>query len=143
MRIGGIGSYQSYQDMNYMSGIRGSHMNIPKVGQADPALQDVKLAEDNKEALSQSSVTAVPQAEETRADRIANLEDVSLSFNKEDDFGYIGKDSDIYKLDVEKAISDMKRDSVLQEYQYFVGSSQTFAAQQSADGIVIPKMLFE
>lgn len=140
MRIGGIGYYQ---DMNYMSGIRGSQMNIPKVGQADPALQDVKLSKDKTDALSQSSVTAVPQAAETRADRIANLEDISLSFNKEDDFGYIGKDSDIYKLDVEKALSDMKRDSVLEEYQYFVGSSQTFAGQQSADGIVIPKMLFE
>ena len=66
MRIGGIGYYQ---DMNYMSGIRGSQMNIPKVGQADPALQDVKLSEDKTDALSQSSVTAVPQAEETRADR--------------------------------------------------------------------------
>ena len=128
MRIGGIGYYQ---DMNYMSGIRGSQMNIPKV------------SEDKTDALSQSSVTAVPQAAETRADRIANLEDISLSFNKEDYFGYIGKDSDIYKLDVEKALSDMKRDSVLEEYQYFVGSSQTFAGQQSADGIVIPKMLFE
>ena len=36
-----------------------------------------------------------------------------------------------------KAISDMKKDSVLQEYQYFVGSSQSFMS--SADGTVILK----
>ena len=37
-----------------------------------------------------------------------------------------------------KAVSDMRKDEVLQEYQYFVGSSQNFAFQ-SEDGVVIPK----
>ena len=35
--------------------------------------------------------------------------------------------SDIASLDVEKAVSDMKKDQVLQQYQFFVGErmSQT------------------
>lgn len=35
-----------------------------------------------------------------------------------------GTDSDLFNLDVEKAISDMKKDQVLQQYQFFIGESQ-------------------
>lgn len=35
-----------------------------------------------------------------------------------------GADSELMSLDVEKAISDMKRDQVLQQYQFFIGESQ-------------------
>ena len=57
----------------------------------------------------------------------APLEDISITFHKQDDFGYIGRDSDIRSLDVEKAISDMRKDQILQQYQYFVGSRTVFA----------------
>ncbi len=56
----------------------------------------------------------------------AALDDISLTFHKQDDFGYIGRDSDIHSLDVEKAISDMRKDQILQQYQYFVGSKTVF-----------------
>ena len=56
----------------------------------------------------------------------ADLEDISVTFNKQDDFGYIGRDSDIHSLDVEKALSDMRKDQILQQYQYFVGSKTVF-----------------
>lgn len=35
-----------------------------------------------------------------------------------------GSESDLMSLDVEKAISDMRKDQVLQQYQFFVGESQ-------------------
>ena len=35
-----------------------------------------------------------------------------------------GTDSDIRSLDVEQALSDMQKDQVLQQYQFFVGESQ-------------------
>ncbi len=56
----------------------------------------------------------------------APLEDIFITFHKQDDFGYIGRDSDIHSLDVEKAISDMRKDQILQQYQYFVGSKTVF-----------------
>ena len=34
-----------------------------------------------------------------------------------------GADSDIKSLDMEKAISDMRKDQVLQQYQFFVGDT--------------------
>ena len=38
-----------------------------------------------------------------------------------------GADSDICQLDVTRAISDMQKDQVLQQYQFFVGSSRDMA----------------
>lgn len=35
-----------------------------------------------------------------------------------------GVDSDITNLDVEKAVSDMKKDQVLQQYQFFIGEKK-------------------
>lgn len=72
--------------------------------------------------------------------RNAELGDISLAFNRQEGFGYIGRDSDIYGLDVEKAIDDMKKDQVLQQYQYFVGSSHNLYAVESTDGVVIQKL---
>lgn len=37
-------------------------------------------------------------------------------------------DSDIKSLDMEKAISDMRKDQVLQQYQFFVGTKNQAAA---------------
>lgn len=77
------------------------------------------------------------QAIDTRS-KTADLENISLTFNKEESYDYLGSESSLTGLDMQKAISDMKRDSVLQEYQYFVGSSQNLFINP-ADGMVIPK----
>lgn len=42
-----------------------------------------------------------------------------------------GEDSDINKLDVQKAVSDLEKDQVLMQYQYFVGDSVHVAQKQS------------
>ncbi len=70
----------------------------------------------------------------------ASIEDISITFNRQDDFGYLGQDSDIHSLDVERAISDMQKDRMLQQYQYFVGSAkEVYEGGHAADGIVVPK----
>ena len=79
-----------------------------------------------------SSKLQSPEADKKRAQRVANLQDISLSFKKNDDYGYIGQDSGIESLDMQKAISDMKKDSILQEYQYFLGSPE----KKSDEGII-------
>ena len=72
---------------------------------------------------------------EDRRPKSVDPNEVSLSFNKNDDFGYIGKDKDLSLLDMEQAISMMRQDSLLQDYQYFVGSSKDIF--NSEDGRVI------
>lgn len=44
-----------------------------------------------------------------------------------------GVDSDIRSLDVQKAVSDMKKDEVLHQYQFFVGHS---ASAETAKPVV-------
>ena len=85
-------------------------------------------------------ITYQPLQQSNRASRVADLENISLKFNKEDSFDYIGNDSSLDNLDMQKAISDMRKDQVLQGYQYFVGSSRNlFTGQTSEDGVVILK----
>ena len=89
---------------------------------------------------SDNLTTAAEPAQENGASRVADLNQVSLKFNKEESFNYIGMDSSLDNLDMQKAISDMQKDQVLQSYQYFVGSAGSlFGDQASADGTVVLK----
>ena len=118
----------------------GYHRQIPQV-----SVDDINKANENKinevnngdqiknEAVN--SQEATPSVD--NRSKIAPLEDISLTFNKEEDFEYLNNDSSVKSLDMEKAISDMKKDSILQEYQYFVGSSNNLFA--SEDGAVFVK----
>lgn len=112
--------------------------NIPevKIGQVQqetkPELSPVQPQQ--KTVITEQEITRNPAA------KSADLENLSLKFNTGEDYGYIGKDRDVANLDMQKAISDMRKDSVLQEYQYFVGSSRNLMEPKvSEDGIVIPK----
>ena len=66
------------------------------------------------------------------------LQDISLTFQKYDDFGYIGQDASLNGLDMERALSDVKKDQVLDQYSYFVGSVGN-VINASEDGTVIRK----
>ena len=102
--------------------------------------EEVKNKEQQPQTVQQNIAAAEsvnePIAEDNRS-KTADLENISLTFNKDETFDYIGSESGLAGLDMQKAISDMKKDAVLQEYQYFVGSSKDFF--QPADGMVIPK----
>lgn len=69
--------------------------------------------------------------------RSTDPESISLTFNKEETFDYIGSERGLDNLDIRKAISDMQKDAVLQEYQYFVGSAKSLI--NTEDGIVLRK----
>lgn len=119
----GFGSFGSFQSDYRIS-------NIPKANESVV----------NKPELS---VNETPKTQELDIQAVDNRprsidpNSVSLSFNKGDDFSYIGTDKDIAGLDMEKAISDMKQDSILQEYNYFVGGRENIFS--SEDGTVVAK----
>ena len=58
---------------------------------------------------------------------------------KDDTYDMIGSESDLNKLDMQKAISDMQKDKILQDYNYFVGSSVMQQRNISEDGVVVAK----
>ncbi len=134
--------------INQLAGLQGSYINRD-IKTVD--IDTVKKQEEQKSVQSQETSSIIPssrEAEQRKAERVANLQEISLTFNKNDDYGYIGKDSSLESLDMQKAISDMQKDSILQEYQYFVGSANGFVPMEqgmgilqsaSQDGIVIQK----
>ena len=113
--------------------------NIPEVQIGQVETQEPKVQESSVNPQEKQIITE-QEPLQNRAGKSADLENISLKFNTGEDYGYIGKDSDLEKLDMQKAISDMKKDSVLQQYQYFVGSAKNLnSGIPSEDGIVIPK----
>ena len=105
--------------------------DIPKADDRQVLLPEPKPQEQPK----QSHVTIEPL--EDKRPKTTDPAKVSLSFNKNEHYGYIGRDKDLSTLDMEKAISMMRQDSILQDYQYFVGSSKNIFS--SEDGTVIAK----
>lgn len=136
----GIGSLAEYGGLYHQYRLQ----EIPSVGIDTVKKQDAE-AEKIRQAESQgtpdnSSPAVIEQKPDLRS-RSVNLEDVSLIFNKESSFDYIGNESEINNLDMQKAVSDMRKDNIFQQYQYFVGSSQAFMQQSATeDGVVLRKL---
>lgn len=108
--------------------------NIPRVDVQAPVEEKPEVKPQVEE--KQTPAISIEPVVDNRP-RNVNLDDVSMTFNRQDNFGYIGKDRDVSLLDMEKAINMMRQDSALQDYQYFVGNSRDIFS--SEDGRVIPK----
>ncbi|MBR7089078.1 MAG: hypothetical protein IKI46_01120 [Lachnospiraceae bacterium] len=104
------------------------------------ALAEVKKPEEQKAASE--SLSAVPTQEKTDAEsavkreRLIGLEDISITFNKNNDFDIIGKTSDITDLDLQKAVSISKRDDILNNYKT---SENALPVYTGEEGTVIAK----
>ncbi|MGN1197654.1 MAG: hypothetical protein ACI4TA_08645 [Acetatifactor sp.] len=126
MGIGMINDYSSFLK-NYQVPV------IPRVS-VDDVLEQERVA--SEQSVQMPAHETPGEVRPPRQD--APLEDISVVFNKKDDFGYLGQNKDIRSLDVEKAIDDMRKDKVLQQYQYFVGNARNIQTE-SADGVVVRK----
>ena len=134
MLIDRISSYGGLYNQYGVSGIR-------QVSVEDVKKQDEQLA---KQQMQQEIEPAkMDRAYETfvKAPKTAKLEDISLNFNINETYDYIGRDADLQKLDMMSVISDMKKDKVLEQYQYFVGTGQIAdpVVARTMDGMVIQK----
>lgn len=121
--LSGISSYRPYE--------------IPMVSTEEVKLQDMQREQQKLTVPEENDSQKPQQPVEDFRTGTADLENISLTFNKEETFDYIGTESGLANLDMQKAISDMRKDEILQGYQYFVGSANSLF--QSEDGMVIPK----
>ncbi|MDO5572905.1 MAG: hypothetical protein Q4G60_02880 [bacterium] len=133
--------FQSYQSQNALSRIPIAGQDVPKtdVGAQQPGVRD-REAQRQQEVQNQEVLSTLsPVQESGLADRTAasDLQDISLKFNRDEDINLVGRDSSLAGLDVEKAISDMRKDSMLEQYQYFVGSGSNIVNDE--DGLVFQK----
>ncbi len=114
---------------------------LPEIHQV--SVEDVKKQD---EQLSKQQSVETPkidyaQQPSNQAPRMANLEDISLTFHTNETYDYIGRDADLQNLDMMSAISDMQKDKVLEQYQYFVGPKEMAGpvVTQTPDGMVVQK----
>ena len=79
-----------------------------------------------------------PEEPELKIDESVQLEqtytsyDYAQEYRTGETYELKGEDSDINTLDVAKAVSDLDKDQILQQYQYFVGEASYAAAKENA-----------
>ena len=115
MTISGVS--QSYSYSNYAKRIDTSSTDadVSKISQVNQPLP-VESSISSNDQQQQNSETPKPL-------RTGNLEKITFDFKKNNEFNLVGAQSKVEDLDVDKALSDMKKDSVLDQYKFFVKSS--------------------
>ena len=134
MSIDRISSYGGFYDRYRVSEIR-------PVSVEDVKKQDEQIAGQQFQNEIEPAKSDRVNETFTKAPKTANLEDISLNFNVNETYDYIGRDADLQKLDMMSAISDMQKDKVLEQYQYFVEPKPISdpLVTQTVDGMVIRK----
>ena len=89
-------------------------------------------AEQNQSQKPEVSEQEIAQA---RSRQTYNSGDFAQEYDGNKSYSLKGVDSDIRSLDMEKAISDMQKDQMLHQYQYFVGESANSAATEQIASI--------
>ncbi|MCR5619707.1 MAG: hypothetical protein K6F65_06365 [Lachnospiraceae bacterium] len=127
MRIGNYFDHsQIYNDYSSLK-VRESLAEIRKP-------EEVKAAEDTAAAAAQQKASEEENA--VKRERLLGLEDISITFNKNDDFDIIGRTSDITDLDLQKAVSISKKDDILTGYKAAENALPVYAGEE---GTVIAK----
>ena len=93
------------------------------IGIENYKMPNITKAEEVNPQISEPTAENVTHIQEERNTVFTDLEDISIGFNKQDNFSYIGKNADIEQLDMQRAISDMQRDNLFHQYQFFVRSA--------------------
>ncbi|MBQ5431568.1 MAG: hypothetical protein IIU28_07950 [Lachnospiraceae bacterium] len=105
-----------------ISGIRPG-MGIPTISQsraADKAVGSSELLQRPQEEKQQEE-SSIARYSRERASQTFGAYDYANQYRPDATFEMKGADSDIRSLDLKKAISDMQKDQLLQQYQTFVG----------------------
>ena len=99
-------------------------------------LSEVKPAQEEAVKAQPSGKVSLEEQVAARPTKLIGLEDISISFNKNDDFDLIGTTSDITNLDIEKAVSLSKRDDILNSYRSAEPQAPVYSGEE---GTVIAK----
>lgn len=94
-----------------------------------------------KEARQQEAVevgiTQRQQQDDMRLQQTYTSYNYAQEYRPDEVYELKGEDADITKLDVEQALSDMEKDQLLQQYQYFVGDAMTATAKEPATELTL------
>lgn len=120
MNISGIRTNAGFYDYNSIkiNEVRSQQIQEAKEGSQIPVTNTAE-PEDNGDARQIPKVQQEDQG----------IVDFNAQYQPDASYELKGIDSDLSKLDVEKALSDLKKDQVLQQYQFFVGD-EPFASTE-------------
>ena len=110
MNISGIRPNAGFYDYNSIQNIRNAVEDTPVVKTA---------ADANTSGQQQNETLETP----VRKGQDFGAADYAAQYQPDRIYEMKGAESDIHSLDVERALSDMQKDQVLQQYQFFVGEN--------------------
>jgi hypothetical protein len=106
MNVSGIRPYSGFYNVNSISA---THNDVTALEPKEAKQEELKVER------SEESVAAA------RSKQTFGAYDYAEQYRPTEDFEVNSKDSDLRSLDVQKAISDMRKDQAIQQYQVFVG----------------------
>lgn len=121
MNISGIHPYSGIYDYNSIK----SNAIATQPVQSVPAVQEVAQQEQQSSNISADAGSSGGQ-------QTFGVFDFAQQYQSDTTFQLKGADSDVRDLDMNQAISDMQKDQVLQQYQFFVGESQAQTTEADA-----------
>ena len=128
MNVSGIRPYEGFYQYNSIK------LNELRNQQIAAAQQETRAQEiDPEQAKRQEQEIAAFTARQT-----FDSYDFAQQYKPDETFDLKGADSDIASLDISKAVSDLDKDQLLQQYQYFVGTevSVSVKAKDSQDVVL-------
>lgn len=120
MNISGIRPNAGFYDYNSIQNIRNAVEDTPVVKTA---------ADANTSGQQQNETLETP----VRKGQDFGAADYAAQYQPDRTYEMKGAESDIHSLDVERALSDMQKDQVLQQYQFFVGDKDSVTAKMTID----------
>lgn len=121
MNISGIRPYVGFYDYN---SIKTAEIRNQQISASQSKEDTASEQEDNGKQAAMTK--QAPEQKYTSFDYAQN-------YNPGEIYELKGVDSDINSLDVMKVISDLDKDQVLRQYQYFVGDKDAAAARMQTD----------
>lgn len=115
MNISGIRTYAGFYDYNT---IKNQEARNQQIAEAKAQAAETLAVQEEQQCKEANQAIAAPMKPDNGASEYAKQYQPDATYELK------GVDSDIANLDVEKALSDMKKDQVLQQYQFFVGESK-------------------
>lgn len=122
MTISGIRPYAGFYEYN---SIKANELRAEQIAATQKA-SSVEAEEVSTETQSAAVQMPAPEQNFTSFDYAQN-------YRSDETYELKGKDSDLASLDMQKAISDLDKDQVLQQYQFFVGDKDSVTAKMTID----------
>lgn len=126
MNVSGIRPYEGFYSYNSIK------INELRNQQIVAAQQAQAQANQNTEVESKENTAQVFLADEKVINQTYTAFEFAQEYRPDEVYELKGADSDINMLDIKKAVSDLEKDAVLQQYQYFVGEKNQGVMQKAS-----------